>query len=47
MAEVSNYRVAMGMMYGHPGKKLIFMGGEFAQFSRGVKQGLWIGIIAV
>ncbi len=28
----SNLRCAYGFMYGHPGKKLLFMGGEFAQF---------------
>lgn len=29
----ANLRLAYGFMYGHPGKKLLFMGGEFAQFN--------------
>ncbi len=28
----SNLRLLFGYMYGHPGKKLLFMGGEFAQW---------------
>lgn len=29
--KLANLRAAYGFMYGHPGKKLLFMGGEFAQ----------------
>lgn len=29
----ANLRAAYGFMYGHPGKKLLFMGNEFAQFA--------------
>ncbi|WP_405727645.1 alpha amylase C-terminal domain-containing protein, partial [Anaerotignum sp.] len=29
----ANLRLSYGFMYGHPGKKLLFMGGEFGQYN--------------
>jgi len=29
--KAANYRILLGHMYGHPGKKMLFMGSEFAQ----------------
>jgi len=30
--KAANYRLLLGHMYGHPGKKMLFMGSEFAQW---------------
>jgi hypothetical protein len=43
----ANLRALYGSMWTQPGKKLLFMGGEFGRWASGPMTGAWVGCVAV
>jgi 1,4-alpha-glucan branching enzyme len=41
--QLANLRAYYGFMFGHPGKKLLFMGAEFARSANGTTTPAWTG----